>query len=140
MRSTQKKYSLSYSLSTQKHSYCDVIVYILKFGFRLKFYFWDFGEIFGFLKKINFYYFEVISEKLNEKFVIAGEKKTENKFRSARRALFTFNCDLELPGWDKGIQELKDFFHEKLDEEESASLYVSGSPGNFLILWVFLES
>jgi hypothetical protein len=82
----------------------------------------------------------VISEKLNEKFVIAGEKKTENKFRSARRALFTFNCDLELPGWDKGIQELKDFFHEKLDEEESASLYVSGSPGNFLILWVFLES
>jgi hypothetical protein len=33
----------------------------------------------------------VISEKLKEKLVITAEKKTENKFRSARRALFTFN-------------------------------------------------
>jgi hypothetical protein len=80
-----------------------------------------------------------ISEKLKEKLVITGEKKAENKFRSARRALCTFNCDLELPGRDKEIQELKDFFHEKLDEEESASLYISGSPGDFLILYIFLK-
>jgi hypothetical protein len=55
--------------------------------------------------------FSPISEKLKEKLVITGEKKAEKKIRSAKRALFTFNCDMELPRRDKGIQELKDFFH-----------------------------
>jgi hypothetical protein len=52
--------------------------------------------------------------------VIAGEKKIENKFRSAFK-LCTFNCDLEF-GRDKEIQELKDILHEELDGKKSASL------------------
>jgi hypothetical protein len=41
-------------------------------------------------KKNFFVVVEVISEKFKEKFVIAGEKKIENKFRSARRGFVYF--------------------------------------------------
>lgn len=67
-----------------------------------------------------------IAEKLREKLVI-NSPKSDNKFRSARRALCTTSSSL--PGREKEIQELVDFFNEIIDEKKSGSIYISGSPG-----------
>lgn len=67
-----------------------------------------------------------IAERMREKLII-NSPKSENKFRKARQALCTTSTSL--PGREKEIQELVDFFNEVIDEKKSGSIYISGSPG-----------
>ncbi|XP_055841377.1 cell division control protein 6 homolog [Episyrphus balteatus] len=56
------------------------------------------------------------------------DEAKRNKFQNARRVLNSAETNF-LPGREKELEELREFFLEHLINEKSGSLYVSGQPG-----------
>lgn len=70
-----------------------------------------------------------LGEKLESKLKLSSD----NKFRSARRALVD-NSEFRLPGREKEFDELSGYLNNLIETNGSGSLYISGAPGEMQMI------